>query len=252
MATRRIRAVIVEDEPPAREKLAGLVADEPDFEVVGQFGSGDEAAAGISALRPEVVFLDIRIAGADGFEVLERIEGSHLPQVVFVTAHDAYAVRAFEVDAIDFLLKPFDRARLTKTLDRIRTNTPVTLDSKLDIIISRLEPEKHLRRLVVRDRERLLFVDVDEIRYLEGADNYVRVQTGAHDHLVRDTLTRLEQQLDPNCFVRIHKHAIVNLRFVDQMKPSKLGTYVLVLEDGTTLPVGRSYRDRLLMRTRVG
>jgi two-component system LytT family response regulator len=252
METKRIRTVVVEDETPAREKLVQLLADQPDFEVVGEFSSGEEAAEGIASLQPELVFLDVQIPGLDGFEMLRRLAIPKMPQLVFVTAHDRYAVRAFEVNALDYLLKPFDRVRLAETLTRVRNRESGDLERKVEVLLSRLEAgSTPLRRLVVRDRDRVLFVDTDEVRYLEGADNYVRVHVLGREHLIRDTLSRLERQLDTHRFARIHKRTIVNLRFVEEMKMGALGGYLVVLDDGTVLPVGRRYRDRLLLRTRV-
>jgi two-component system LytT family response regulator len=252
MESKRVRTVVVEDEAPAREKLIQLLADQPDFEVVGEFSSGDEAAEGIAALQPDLVFLDVQIPGLDGFEMLQRVGSSKPPQLVFVTAHDKYAIRAFEVNALDYLVKPFDRERLAETLARVRNRGLGDLERKMDVLLSRLETgASPLRRLVVRDRDRVLFVDTDEVRYLEGADNYVRVHVFGREHLIRDTLSRLERQLDTHRFARIHKRSIVNLRFVEEMKMGALGGYLVVLDDGTSLPVGRRYRDRLLLRTRV-
>jgi two-component system LytT family response regulator len=213
-----LTCLIVGDERLAREKLRTQLAAEPDVEVVAEGRNGDEAVALLQKHHPDVVFLDIAMPGRSGLDVVAEVGGA---AVVFVTAYDAYAVRAFELEALDYLLKPFDRARLRKTLARVRANV------------------RPLTRLVVRDGDRVRFVPIESIEWIEAADNYVLVHAQGAEHLLRETLTRLAERLDPERFVRLHGRLIVAREAI-----AELGTDEVVLKCGTKLPVGRKYRPR--------
>lgn len=252
----KLRALIVDDERLARLKLRRFLDEEPDVEVVGECASGAEAVERIRADRPDLVFLDVQMPGLDGFAVWREARPREAGRergcrVVFVTAHDEHAVRAFEVEALDYLLKPFDRARFQQTLDRVRRERRETLDAKIASLLERIErPAERLDRLVVRSGGRLRFVKLHEVDWIEAEDNYVRLHAGRESHLVRDTLRRLEPRLDPRLFLRIHRSAIVNVEAIAEIRSLFHGDYDVLLRDGTALPVGRTWRDRLLQRLR--
>jgi two-component system LytT family response regulator len=242
-----LRTVVVEDERLARRKLLMLLSTEPGIDVVGDCGTGEEAVHLLRTERPDLVFLDIQLPGMDGFEVLQRagLENVH---VVVVTAHDRYALKAFDVAAIDYLLKPYDRTRLRQTLARIQGRGTSDLHGRLLALAERLGAgSERLHRLVIREGERISFLDVASVDWFESADNYVKIRVGSSEHLLRTTLQRLERRLDPAHFIRIHRRIIVNL---DRIREGRLGVggdYEVVLQNGAILPVGRRFRDRLLL-----
>jgi two-component system, LytTR family, response regulator len=245
----KLRALIVDDERLARLKLRRFLAEEPDVEIVGECGSGAEAVERMRAEWPDLVFLDIQMPGLDGFGVLREVGPDRSGRVVFVTAHDEHAVRAFEVEALDYLLKPFDRARFRQALDRVRRERRQTLDEKLAALLERIErPEPRLDRILVGSGGRMTFLKLCEVDWIEADDNYLRFHAGRETHLVRDTLRRLEPRLDPRLFLRIHRSTIVNVESVAEIRSLFHGDYDVLLRDGTALPVGRTYRDRLLQR----
>ncbi|MGH9392380.1 MAG: LytR/AlgR family response regulator transcription factor [Vicinamibacteria bacterium] len=231
----RLRALIAADEPLSRRKIKTLLEREPDAEVAAECASGPEAAKLIRELDPNLVFLDIEMPELDGLSVLEGLGARAAPAVILVTAYDQYAVRAFEVKALDYLLKPIDRRRFQTALERAR-----------DHLRRSSEPvERPLSRLLVRSGERARIVRIDTVDWLEAADNYVRVHVGGETHLLRDTLSRLKTRLDPTRFLRIHRKAIVNLERIDSLYPLFHGDQVVVLQDGTELTVSRRYRREL-------
>ena len=246
-----LRALIVDDEPLARERIRSLLARESDVEVVGECGDGAGAVAAIERLGPDLVFLDVQMPEVDGFEVLEAIPRAKLPAVIFVTAYDRYALKAFEVHALDYLLKPFDRERFQRALDRARAE--VSRDASggpvarrlLELLGSLEAQRKHAARLVVRESGRVFFLRVDEIDYIEAAGNYARVHVGKQSHLLRETMKTLEHRLDPARFVRIHRSTIANVDRIRQLQSIFRGDCVVVLADGTRLASGRGYSERL-------
>lgn len=243
-----LRTVVVEDERLARRKLVMLLATEPGVELVGECGTAEDAVNLLRAERPELVFLDIQLPGMDGFEVLQHAGLENVGHVVVVTAHDRYALKAFDVAAIDYLLKPYDRTRLRQTLARVQGRGTSDLHGRLLALAERLGAgSERLHRLVIREGERIRFLDVGSVDWFESADNYVKVRVGVAEHLVRTTLQRLEQRLDPGRFIRIHRRLIVNLDRVREGRLGVRGDYEVVLQDGKVLPVGRRYRDRLLL-----
>jgi two-component system LytT family response regulator len=243
-----IRALIVDDEPWARKRLATLLAGEADVEVVGECATGEDAVERTLCLRPDVMFLDVQMPEMDGFEVLEALPPERRPCIVFVTAYDQYAIKAFEADAVDYLLKPFEEERFGRTLERLRRRElrPDAASPDLAPLLARLrQGRRHLRRLVVHEGERVLFFRCADVDYVEASANYLTLHIGERACLLRETMSSLESKLDPDQFVRIHRSTIVNLDRARELRPYFNGQQVLVLKDGTELRVGRAYRERL-------
>jgi two-component system LytT family response regulator len=241
------RALIVDDERLSRQKLRRLLAAEADVEVVGECASGPDAVGAIRRERPDLVFLDIQMPGLNGFDVLREAGVENFGNVVFVTAHDEYAVRAFEIRALDYLLKPFDAPRFRQTLARVRLRAEESLRERIVQFLEQIETrEPRLSRILVKSAGRLSFVRLDEIDWIEAADNYVRLHVGSDEHLIRETMTGLESRLDPVRFVRAHRSAILNVERVQEVRPIFHGDYEVLLRSGATIPVGRNYRDRLI------
>jgi len=245
-----IRALIVDDEPLARQRLRRLLQDEPDVEIVGECADGGEAVAAIRADKPDLVFLDVQMPVLDGFGVLEAIGLEYLPAIVFVTAYDRYALRAFEYNALDYLLKPFDRDRFRKALERARAHLGRAPDSEeaqqlLGAVDEFKSQGKGLERLIIKSAGRVFFLRAEEIDWIEAAGNYVRLHVGKETHLLRDTMSSLEARLDPKRFLRIHRSTMVNIERIQEMQPLFHGDYVVILRDGTQLNLSRGYRQRL-------
>ena len=250
----RIRVLIIDDEPPARAKVRRFLAADPEVELVGEAGSGPEAVAAIRTIAPDLIFLDVQMPGLDGFGVLEALDGQPLPHVVFVTAFDEYAVQAFEVHALDYLLKPFAPERFERAVDRakerIREGGGDELDRRLRRALEELRPgPPALERLLVPSGEKQIVVDVGRIDWIEAEQNYVRLHVGAVSYLVRTTLSGLEARLDRRRFIRIHRSRIINADRVREIHPWSHGDQLVVLQDGTELLLSRRYRDRLAYLT---
>lgn len=245
-----IRALIVDDEPLAREGVRLHLAAEPDIEIVGEAGSGDEAVLLIESLRPDLLFLDVRIPGLDGFAVLEAIGANRMPLTIFTTAYDQFALRAFDAHAIDYVLKPYDSDRFARAVararDQLTTQRRSNLDERLSALIEELSSrERYIERLVVRAGSRIVILPVAEIDWVEAASNYVRLHAAGQEYLLRETMTALEVKLDPSQFVRIHRSTIVRIDRIRELEPLFQGDYVVILGDGTRLTSSRGYRDRL-------
>ncbi|HYW13547.1 MAG TPA: LytTR family DNA-binding domain-containing protein [Longimicrobium sp.] len=246
-----VRVLIVDDEPPARAKVRRFLAADAEIDVVGEAGSGPEAVDAIQRMRPDLVFLDIQMPGTDGFGVLGALEEGTPPHVVFVTAYDEYALRAFEVHAVDYLLKPFDadrfRTALARAKERVRARPPADdLEQRIRRALAEVRPPSaYLDRVLVRTGDRAVFLRTDEIDWLEAEENYVRVHAGRESHLVRGTLAGLEERLDPARFVRVHRSHVVNLGSIRELHPWSHGDWMIVLRDGRELMLSRRYRDRL-------
>ena len=246
----KIRTLIVDDEALARERLRQLLGAEPDIEIVAECVHGREAVAAIKRESPQLVFLDVQMPELDGFGVLEKIQGEKMPVVVFVTAHDKFALKAFEVHAIDYLLKPFDRERFQTALNKARAHLRQSeskgLDERLSALLADLKPEaRHPDRIAVRTSGRVLFVRTAEIDWVEAADNYVSLHVGCESHLLRETMTALEGRLDAKQFIRISRSTMVNVERIRELQPMFHGDYVIILRDGTKLSLSRGYRDKL-------
>jgi len=240
----------VDDEPLARERLASLLSAEQDIEVVAQCRDGEEAVAALEQHTPDLVFLDVQMPGLNGFEVLEAVGPEKMPLVVFVTAYDQHALRAFQVRALDYLLKPFDRDRFKDALQRARAH--IQRDETGDLGRRLLALVKDLRRdqpktdrLVVKSGGRLFFLRTDEIDWVEAAGNYVRLHVGSASHLLRETMNAIEGRLDPEKFFRIHRSRMVNMERIQEMQPWLNGEYAVLLRTGTRLTLSRGYREKL-------
>ncbi|HST62624.1 MAG TPA: LytTR family DNA-binding domain-containing protein [Longimicrobium sp.] len=266
----KIRTLVVDDEPLARRRLARLLQAEPGVEVLGVCASGREAVDAIRRDRPDLVFLDVQMPELDGFGVLAELGAEHLPTVVFVTAYDQYALQAFDVHALDYLLKPYTPARLSAAVQRAtrQLHAPASDSARLAELLEHLDrerrelaarlngapaapapaaaPASHTGRLLVKEGERMFFVPVERVDWLEAEGNYVRLHCGRDAHLVRATLGGMEEQLDASRFTRIHRSTIVNVDRVKEVRPWFAGDYQVTLQDGTELRLSRRYRGRLL------
>jgi two-component system LytT family response regulator len=249
---RRIRVVIADDEPLARERLRTLLKTEEWVEIVGECHDATETIKAIEDLRPDLVFLDVQMPGGTGFEVIEAVGPAEMPPVVFVTAFDRYALRAFDVRALDYLLKPFDRERFQQALGRARQQLQHAPDGELQRrlleLVHDLKGSTRVDRFVVKSGGRVYFVRTSEIDWIEAAGNYVKLHVGAESHLLRDTMTAIEAQLDPEMFVRIHRCHIVNIERVQEMQPWFNGEYIVCLKSGARLTLSRGYRDKFQRR----
>lgn len=245
-----VRAIIVDDERLGRQKVRTMLAAHPDIELIAECRNGAEAVETIRAERPQLVFLDVQMPGLDGFDVLREVGPESIPSVIFVTAHDQYAVKAFEVHAIDYLLKPFDRRRFEVSLERARRELQQgdhhACAEKIAALIRDLsESHPHADRLMVRGDGRIFFIRTDDIDWIEGADNYARLHVKRDSHLIRETLGSLEARLDPRKFIRVHRSAIVNVDRIGEIKTLFHGEQTIVLRDGTEIAFGRKFRGRL-------
>jgi len=219
--------------------------------VVGEFATGSEAIAGILGAAPDLLFLDVQMPGLSGFDVLDAVAADVHPAVIFVTAYDQYALRAFEVHAQDYLLKPFDRERFRAAIERAkrqirREKNGAGLDERIIALLEQMrEQPRYTERLVVKTGGRVFFLNADEIDWVEAEGNYVSIHAGKKSYLLRETISGLESQLDPRHFVRIHRSAIVNINRIKELQPWSHGEYHVILHDGTQLTLSRSYRDNL-------
>ena len=249
----RTRVLVADDEPLARERLRMLLRSEPGLELVAECQNGSEAIDAIQELQPDLVFLDVQMPGATGFEVIEAVGAGRMPPVVFVTAYDQYALRAFDVRALDYLLKPFDRERFQQALSRARQrvhhDAPGDLERRLLALVQDLKQTPHkVDRFVVKSGGRVYFVRAEEIDWVESAGNYVKLHVGNETHLLRETMTAIESQLDPEMFFRIHRCHIVNIERVRELQPSFNGEYVVFLRTGARLTLSRGYREKVQQR----
>jgi two-component system, LytTR family, response regulator len=256
---RRLRLLIVDDEPLARSQLRELLAGEPDLDVIGECGNGAEAVARIEQEEPDLVLLDIQMPEVDGFGVVRAVGVDRMPAVIFVTASDAHAVRAFDVHAADYVLKPVDRDRLLEAIDRAKQRVGSTVEydedrairTRLAALVAEVTAavttastarRVGVERLAVKGDGRVVFVRAADVDWIEAMDNYVRLHVGRQTHLLRETLSHLEQRLNPQSFLRIHRSTIVNIDRIREVQPWFAGDYVLILGDGTKLTTGRHYR----------
>ena len=246
----KIRTLVVDDEPLAREGILIRLRGEPDIDVIGECRNGREGAAAILREAPDLVFLDVQMPRLDGFGVIESVGPKRMPPVIFVTAYDEHAVKAFEVHALDYLLKPIDGARFRDALERarlrVRSHDLEAIGGQLQEMLGALKAgAEHLERLSIKSRGRITFLSVNDIDWIEAADNYVQVHTGRQSHLVHATLNGLESRLDSRRFLRIHRSAIVNVSRIKELQPLFHGEYTVTLHNGTRLTLSRRYRDKL-------
>jgi two-component system LytT family response regulator len=244
--TPALRALIVDDVKLARQRLRRLLGAHPDVEVVGECADAASAIAAIAEHTPDLVFLDIEMPEQDGFAVLAELPAVRRPAIVFVTAYDQHAVKAFEANALDYLLKPVEPARMAATLERVRgQRTTGGSDARLDALLRVLERDRYPVRLAVRGTDGTQLVRVAEIDWIEAAGNYLCVRAGKQTHVLRETLTQMEAKLDPARFVRIHRSRIVNIDRIARLSPLFNGDHCVLLGDGTELTLSRTYREAL-------
>ena len=243
-----IKALVVDDELLARRKLRGLLQNEPGIQVVGEAASASEALACIKATSPQLLFLDVRLPGMDGMGLMDAIAADSAitpPQVIFTTAYDHYALRAFDLRAVDYLLKPFTAERLHSAVQRVLDQVTPTLKTPAHFPTKINGKEPYTARIVFKSRGRILFLPVADIRWIGAEENYVRICTEKESHLLRETMTAMEQKLDPEMFLRVHRSAIVNLQFVKEVRTEAQGDFVVHLLSGQRVSMSRSYHARL-------
>lgn len=253
-----IRTLIIDDEPLARDGIRLLLTVDQQFDIIGECANGKEAVAAIKKYHPDLVFLDVQMPELDGFGVLKSLSENKLPLVVFVTAFDKFAIDAFEAHALDYILKPVDPVRFAATIARIkkRLNEQEVaqisqrlvelLNTDLSSAVALSTRISYLNRFTLKTGDRLHFVDVAEVDWIEAEDYYAKLHVGKHTHLIRETLSHMEKQLDPAKFVRIHRSTIVNIERVKELKAHFRGEYFVILADGTKLKSSRTYHDAVV------
>jgi two-component system, LytTR family, response regulator len=245
-----IRTLIIDDVQLARERLKRCLTDHSDVEIVGECENGEQAVKAIRALSPDLIFLDVQMPALDGFGVLEALKTERVPVVVFVTAYNEYAIQAFEVNALDYLLKPVDCERLGKAVQRAKVHLAQPaqvddLDSRFRAMLEDIKSgSKFLKRLTIKLTGRTILLPTDEIDWIETYGNYLKVHAGRDAHLIRGTMQSLETKLDPERFVRVHRSVIVNIEKIKEIYPRSNGDQDLVLQNGQQLMLSRNYRDR--------
>lgn len=247
----KIKTLIVDDEPLARDRVKRFLRDEHDIRIVGECGNGTEAIEAITGQKPDLVFLDIQMPEKNGFEVVKALDPQSMPSIIFVTAYDQYALQAFDVHALDYLLKPFNRERLHRAVaharDHIEHKSLGNLDERLASLIADIRCEKkYLERLVVKSVGRVFFLKTDEIDWIEAAGNYVKLHTGRESHMIRETMNGIEAKLNPDKFLRIHRSTVVHIDRIKELHPMFSGDYAVILRNGTELALSRNYRERFL------
>lgn len=243
-----IRAIVADDEVLARQKLRQLLHGEPDVEIVGESATAVETIELVRAASPELLFLDIHMPGMDGFDVVGAISSQAkvpAPRVIFTTAYDQYALRAFEVNAVDYLLKPFTHERLRTAVQRVRDHMGTKEQEANPAKGANSAPSLYTNRIVFKSRGRILFLPVSDIRWIGAEGNYVRLCTANETHLLRETMAHLESRLDPRGFLRVHRSFIVNLKYVKEVRRQANGDSVVLLDTGQQVAMGRSYRSAL-------
>ena len=259
----KIRTLIVDDEPLARRNLRLLLEKDPQIEIVDECRNGREAVKAINALSPDLIFLDIQMPEMDGFDVLERVGPDHIQAIIFVTAFDQYALKAFNVHALDYLLKPFDDERFVHALRRAKAQIEAReinrLSKRLLALLDERESQRasssphknYLTRLMIKVSGRVVLLKVDDVDFIEADGNYAKLHVGRKAHLLREKMNDLEQRLDPARFVRIHRSVIVNLDRIKEMHPHFNGDYIVVLDDGRQLRLSRTRRENLEARLKA-
>lgn len=245
-----IHTIIADDEPLARGKLRMLLDSEPGIRIIAECENGNEAISALKAYKPDLLLLDIQMPDADGFQVLETLAPEDMPMIIFTTAYDQYAIRAFEEHALDYLLKPFDQERLHAAIERARLEILNRHDRELtsrilDMLSSIKASQQTERRFVIKSGGRVVFLDVDDIDWVEAAANYVKLNAGGRSYLLRDTISRISERLDPSQFVRIHRSILVNVRKIKELQPCNSGEYMVILRNGKELSCSRGYRAGL-------
>ena len=245
-----IRALIVDDEPLARKFIRRMLKDDREIEIAGEASNGKEAVAMIRKHEPDVVFLDVQMPEMNGFAVLESIQTDKLPEIIFTTAYEQYAIRAFELHALDYLLKPFDQARFKDAIkhakERFRSERQQDGRAQIGALLESIRNKtEHLERIVIKSGGRITFLNTNEINWIEADDKYVHLHTDKTKPMVRQTLSAMEAQLDPKKFRRIHRSSIVNVERIKELQPLFNGEHSVHLTDGTKLTLSRNYKDKL-------
>jgi two-component system LytT family response regulator len=243
-----IHAILADDEVLARQKLRQLLREEPEVEIVGEGASASETIDLVRATGPELLFLDIRMPGMDGFDVIGELSASTdfaMPSIIFTTAHDRYALRAFEIHAVDYLLKPFTSERLHSAVQRAREHIYATKQIAVRSNGRGQNGSSYTTRIVFKSRGRILFLSVSDIRWIAAEENYVRICAEAETHLLRETMSRLEEKLDPQMFLRVHRSAIVNLQYLKEVRTEPNGEFTVVMVNGQKVAMSRSYHARI-------
>jgi two-component system LytT family response regulator len=243
-----IRTIIADDEVLARQKLRQILREEPEVEIAGECASASETIDVVRATAPDLLFLDVRMPGMDGFDVLGKLAGfANLatPRIIFTTAYDCYALRAFEIHAVDYLLKPFTAGRLRLALGRARDQIQLSKQGSTNGNGHSKNGKPHSGRMIFKSRGRILFLPVSDIQWIGAEENYVRICTGTETHLLRETMTRVEERLDPNMFLRVHRSAIVNLHFVKEVRTDPPSEFTVVMTSGHKISMSRSYHSRV-------
>ncbi|MGA7106655.1 MAG: LytTR family DNA-binding domain-containing protein [Terracidiphilus sp.] len=243
-----IQTLLIDDELLARRKMRRLLSDEPEIEIVGEASSAAEAIEAIKTLSPQLLFLDVRMPGMGGLELIDKLtadDGIAMPHIIFTTAYDHYALRAFELRAVDYLLKPFTPERLHSAVQRASDQISIAAKTSCRPQTRAVSRDSYTARIVFKSRGRILFLPVTDIRWIGAEENYVRICTEKETHLLRETMTGIEQKLDPQMFLRVHRSAIVNLQFVKEVRTESQGDFVVYLVNGQRLSMSRSYHSRL-------
>ena len=255
--TKKVRALIVDDEPLARRTIRDLLADDPDVEIIGECGGGLEAVSFVDRQPPDLLFLDIQMPGLNGFETLARIPPGRIPAIIFVTAYDQYALQAFEVHALDYLLKPFNDKRFAEALRQAKVHVELKDVNKISQSLlsllgaqvgsepSRASRKSFLNRFMIKAGGRVVFIKTAEVDWIAADDYFIKLHVGAKSHLLRMSMKELEEKLDPQTFLRIHRSTIVNFDRVKELQQTPNGEYVVVLKDGTELKLSRGRREHL-------
>lgn len=245
-----IRILIVDDEPLARKMIRGMLRNHVGVEVIGECENGPDAINAILTTKPDIVFLDVQMPEMDGFTVLEACRAEYLPLIIFVTAYDQYAVRAFEVCALDYLLKPYDQERFETALERacrqVRGGGSGLFNERILALLEQTQARAtFLERLIIKTEGRIFFLRTDEIEWIEAEGNYVSLHVGQKRYFFREAISSLETQLDPRKFQRIQRSAIVNIDYIRELQPWFRGDYRVILRDGTELKLSHRYRENL-------
>ena len=252
----RIKALIVDDEPLARDRIREMLKEHPEIEVIGEARNGQEAIDAIASQNPDLVFLDVQMPDLDGFSVLQNLDVQKIPLIIFVTAYDQHALRAFDVHAVDYLTKPFDRKRFAQAIDHAKVYMKGTKEPDTARILSMLQEiragERYLERFAVKNGETVFFVRAEDVDAIEAQGNYVRLSLAGSSHLLRDTLNNVESQINPRMFVRIHRRTIVNIDRVKEVQTWARGEYRVVLFTGAHYTLSRGYRQHFEKLIKLG
>src|SRR5688572_17206074 len=252
MTKSEVKVLVVDDELLGRERIRLLLSEHTDIKIVGECVNGREAVQAIRNVKPDLVFLDVQMPKTDGFEVVEIIGTENMPAVIFVTAYDEYAIRAFEINAVDYLLKPFDKERFEKGVDRAkreirRQKSPIEIKENLRELLKEVKNEpSYLKRIPVKSASGTTFVLIEEIDWISAAGHYLELHVGNETHLIREKLSVIETKLDPRIFTRIHRSTIVNLDRVKSLHPMFNGDQLIILKNGRELNLSRNYHDKLM------